>query len=49
MPNKNDRTTLRTWMGVENALYALVDQLDLMHGLVERKFNQIGENNDGEP
>jgi hypothetical protein len=27
---------ISTWMGVENALYALVDQPDLMHGLVGR-------------
>lgn len=27
---------ISTWMGVENALYALVDQPDLMHGLVSR-------------
>ena len=27
---------IATWMGVENALYALVDQPDLMHGLVGR-------------
>lgn len=27
---------ISTWMGVENVLYALVDQPDLMHGLVGR-------------
>jgi hypothetical protein len=27
------------WMGVENALYALVDQPDLMHGLLDRMTN----------
>ena len=27
---------ISTWMGVENALYALVDQPELMHGLVGR-------------
>lgn len=27
---------ISTWMGVENALFALVDQPDLMHGLVGR-------------
>ncbi len=27
---------IATWMGVENALYALVDQPELMHGLVGR-------------
>jgi hypothetical protein len=27
---------IATWMGVENALYALIDQPDLMHGLVGR-------------
>ncbi len=27
---------IATWMGVENALYALIDQPDLMHGLVRR-------------
>ena len=27
---------LSTWMGVENALYALVDQPDLMHGILSR-------------
>jgi hypothetical protein len=28
--------TIATWMGVENALYALVDQPELLHGLVGR-------------
>ncbi len=28
--------SISTWMGVENALYALVDQPDLMHGLASR-------------
>jgi len=27
---------IATWMGVENALYAIIDRPDLMHGLVER-------------
>ena len=27
---------IATWMGVENALYTIIDQPDLMHGLVER-------------
>jgi hypothetical protein len=27
---------ISTWMGVENVLYAIVDQPDLMHGLVGR-------------
>ena len=27
---------ISTWMGVENALYALVDQPEMMHGLVGR-------------
>lgn len=27
---------LSTWMGVENALYAMVDQPDLVHGVVQR-------------
>ena len=27
---------IATWMGVENALYTLIDQPDLMHGLVRR-------------
>jgi hypothetical protein len=27
---------ISTWMGVENALYTIIDKPDLMHGLVER-------------
>ena len=27
---------ISTWMGVENALYTIIDQPELMHGLVER-------------
>ena len=27
---------IATWMGVENALYTIIDQPELMHGLVER-------------
>jgi hypothetical protein len=27
---------IATWMGVENALYGIIDQPDLMHGLLER-------------
>lgn len=30
---------ISTWMGVESALYALVDQPELMHGLAERMTN----------
>ncbi len=30
---------ISTWMGVENALYAIIDRPELMHGLAERMTN----------